>query len=79
MLWTTRKGAEMGQRLAEPHAKKPWFVFTVAAVVLVLGGWLAWSTRSSGGGLFWIGICLLVFGAVGFVRGILLTKGKDFE
>jgi hypothetical protein len=79
MSWATRKGAEFGSKLAEPHAKKPVFVFSVALIVLGLGGWLAWSFKASSNGLFWTGVGLIVFGAIGIVRGILLTKGKDFE
>jgi hypothetical protein len=79
MSWASRKGAEFGSKLAEPHAKKPKFVFSVALIVLGLGGWLAWSFRASANGLFWTGVALMVFGVVGIVRGILLTQGKDFE
>ncbi len=74
------KGAEFGARLAEPHAKKPIFVFSVALIVLGVGGWLAWHFRSSPyTGLFWLGVGLMVFGGIGILRGILLTRGKDFE
>ena len=77
--WAGRKGAEFGSRLAEPHAKKPVFVFSVALIVIGLGGWLAWSFKSSSNGLFWLGVGLMVLGGIGIVRGILLTRGKDFE
>ena len=77
--WAARKGAEFGSRLAEPHAKKPVFVFSVAVIVLGFGGWLAWSFKDSSRGPFWIGVAMMVFGAIGLVRGVLLTRGKDFE
>ncbi len=77
--WATRKGAEFGTRLAEPHAKKPVFVFSVALIVIGGGAWLAWSFRADQNAPFWIGVGLLVFGAIGILRGILLLFGKDFE
>ena len=77
--WAARKGAEFGSRLADPHAKKPVFVFSVAVIVLGLGGWLAWRFKDSSTGLFWTGVVLMVFGGIGIIRGILLTQGKDFE
>jgi hypothetical protein len=79
MSWASRKGAEFGSKLAEPHAKKPMFVFSVALIVLGFGGWLAWSFKASQNGPFWIGVGLMVFGGIGIIRGILLTLGKDFE
>ena len=32
--WATGKGTEFGARLAEPHARKPTFIFSVAVIVL---------------------------------------------
>ena len=61
------KGAEAGRRLAEPHAKKPVFVFVVALTTLACG-W--WSKSASAGAkdaadfLYWLGVILLVFGHV---------------
>lgn len=77
--WATRKGAEFGNKLAEPHAKKPVFVFIVALIFLGLGGWLFWSFKASSKGLVWTGVVLMVFGGIGIIRGILLTRGKDFD
>jgi len=79
MSWATQKGAEFGRKLAEPHAKKPKFVFAVALIALVLGGLLAWSFKDSSDGPFWIGIVVMVFGMIGIIRGMLLVLGKDFE
>jgi len=78
MSWAS-KGAEFGYKLADPHAKKPGFVFSVAVIVIGLGGWLAWHFRESHNPAFWTGIGLILFGLIGIVRGILLTQGKDFE
>ena len=74
-----RKGAEMGRKIADPHVKKPAFVFSVAMIVMLLGGLLVWGFSSARGPLFWFGIGLIVFSVIGIIRGILLTQGKDFE
>ncbi|MGD9872989.1 MAG: hypothetical protein AB7T27_01840 [Kiritimatiellia bacterium] len=77
--WAASKGAEFGSRLADPHVKKPRFVFTIAVIVIGLGGWLAWHFRASSEPLFWTGVGVMAFGGIGIIRGILLLFGKDFE
>jgi hypothetical protein len=69
-----QKGRQAGQNLAKPHEKKPGFVFTMALIFLLAGGWATHAFDSR-----WPGGILMALGCVGMFRCYLLLQGKDFE
>jgi hypothetical protein len=71
-------GGKFGQKLAKPHENKPGVVLVFSAL-LIAGGW--WLKGHAGTGaeentfVYWLGIGLMGFGAIGLIRGFLLWMG----